>query len=454
MKLKKTELWIVLGMVAYVAFLYRFERIITGGFTSFGFFKLPPNSIWFSFTHAILAALVVIYFFRIVEKTVNRNTRSMTFISYYTICAYNMCSSCKYIISPLFPGLVEDNLLRFFGSVLADGIIVISLFIWDHINRKHYDIFFGTDKYIYGNKLLYFALIVLYTLEIINLDFGIFPFMNIENGTLAEFIKTFMCSLCMLIAIINLDTVNSKSLWKKIGSFLPVLVIFIVSATDAVFTGKRNDLIIPVVYFVAICYGMGKLNVNLLRTLTSVVPIGVAVVSQIIFSVSGRYTRIDSWYIRDQVYRFDLMDLAITISNRFKLNYISLGTIWDGIISAIPGVHWESIHYANFMGKLGLDRTADYSDTIFSMGAELFGLVGMILIPILILIYMEWLDNRFKRSKHYNIRYIRFLIVFYFTIAETTWSMFILYTRNMLLSVLLGTVFLGFVLFVKKKRRN
>lgn len=57
---------------------------------------------------------------------------------------------------------------------------------------------------------------------------------------------------------------------------------------------------------------------------------------------------------------------------------------------------------------MGLRGTKDYSDTIFSIGAELLGFFDMILIPGLI--YLEWLDNCFKQAKHYNIRYIRFIL--------------------------------------------
>ena len=238
-----------------------------------------------------------------------------------------MCSSCKYLVSPLFPGLVDNNMFRLFGSAVSNFIMVVSLFIWDRINSKHKDLYFDVDKYIYGNRLLEIAIISAYAIKVVSSHAGRVLF-SVENGTLDNFINTFLCLLCMLTAVINM-----RVPLKKISSVIPIAVIFVISVIDAMFTGKRHDLVIPVVYFITICYGLGKMDIKLFRTLTAVVPIGLAAVSNVIFFVSKRYTVIDYWYLRDQVYRYDLTDLAMTISSRFKISYLSFQTIIDGFIS-------------------------------------------------------------------------------------------------------------------------
>lgn len=431
-----------MGGILSVFYTYLF--LSSNGSIRGGFFEFTPNTYGYAFVHAIIASLLMIQLIRVGEKTVYRNSESLVFVSLLTICLYNYCSSGKFIISELYPGFIDTPVERLFGSLYVDIVILVAIRLWDKLNSKHISKRVTNPKYYKINIFLTLAVTMLYFVKTLNTIIFHVSFLVISNATLDRFLNSLLCALALFLVIMGYYSKKNKII------YLFLFVIIIGSAViSSIGSGKRNQLLVPVIFVIAILYLMQKINFKFFRALISGIPIGIVFLSNIIFLLSERYSTRNYWYVRDFVYRFDISDFAITIA---KSGSVSYGSIVDGIISAIPRLQYAGNGYSNTMLKAGLSGIEDYNDTIFSIGAEVLGYVGILIIPIIILLFLEELDYFLKSRKTYNLRLSRFLIIFEFTVAETTWAMFILYTRNAILGILIGFILLKILLKARCKK--
>ena len=89
------------------------------------------------------------------------------------------------------------------------------------------------------------------------------------------------------------------------------------------------------------------------------------------------------------------------------------------------------------------------------MGAEILGWVGIVLVPTLLIVLLEWIDNLIKNNRRYYVRCTRYYIVFLYPITELTWAMLLLNIRNALLAVVIGIILNIFIVKRKNlKRKN
>lgn len=435
MNLKHTELEIIFAGIIYVVYTHVFISKI---------YAINDWSLFYSLIHSFLASIILIYLFRVGQRTIERNSESLVFVTFLMICIYNFSSSNKYIIPYLYPGFVDNSFIRLLGSVYVDFIILVAILIWDRFNVKHINRKQKNYNLYSGNTFTGLITAVLYALFALNNTIFKIPILYIANDTLRSFANTFLCSISLLTIIVELQA--RKNCFFNIVLMSVVIVVEIIISIN---TGKRHELIIPVVTILSYMYIFKKLKIPFARRLIAWCPLVIIIGTQLLFEISGRYVNQGYWYIREFVYRFDLSDFALTVSaSEFK----GLSSLVEGVIAAIPGVSIDNLSYQGVMYGAGLSVIEDYNDTIFSIGSELCGLAGMAIVPIIIILLLEVMDWKLKTSRLTGVRFSRLLIVFEYTIAETTWAMLFLYTRNALLAVIIGFVVL--TLIIRKDKRN
>lgn len=447
LSLKKIELLMIAIGISNVLFTYFFLGIVGMGMNI-----VNIDSIFFAILHSILASGVLIYVFRLGEKTYIRRSESMAFITLLTIGIYNDCASCKYIIEYLYPGFIESNIVRFLGAVYVDIIIVVIAAIWEKRNRRNI-VTVLNEKELPPRLFAKTIVVVVYALKLFNGYFYNIVFLTFSNGTLDDFINTLFCGICIAVIASDLKFSLRGIEAREVYSYFILVVVITCAALSAFLNGKRHELIIPLMYLISNIYIYRKMNFKVMRLIVACAPLLITAFSAVLFSVSGRFTSVSWLYIRDFVYRFDLSDFAVTLSLNASLYERSIiSTLLQAAILSIPGMSTEQQQYITLMSAAGLSKIEDYNDTIFSVGAEVGGFVGMLLIPILLVIFLEWLDKLLKKEFGTYVLRTRNLLVFYYANAEMTWAIFFLYTRNAILAIMVGALILW--LMTRRHRKH
>ena len=146
-------------------------------------------------------------------------------------------------------------------------------------------------------------------------------------------------------------------------------------------------------------------------------------------------------------YRFDLTDLAITYFARTGWFKFDPSTFTAGIIQAIPSAFlpdgFKKMYvtaYEVMIKNNGLySYSGDFPDTYFSMGAELLGVIGMIIIPILFVYIFERIDE-YAMKKHANGLLIRIAIVGWVVTIERAWTEMIPLYRNLIIYIVIAAI--------------
>ncbi len=413
------------------------------------------NGLGYSLIHITIAMFVLEYYIWDLEHDINKENRSLVVISIYVICLYNIIASNKYILDQLYPGFIGSNFVRLCGSILVDFTTMAIIYIWNRLNKVHNACYENDISSLYIKPYIQWIGIVGYALFIFNNVLKGIDLLVITNETLFNMLRM------TWLSIIIFGAVSSIRIGKGKGNFRAwsqLLMILLISGLHALLIEKRYSIILPMLFIIGMMLAMNKISVLTLKRISGVVPIGVLSLSLCMFSpTSSRYTNKNPeyWFVRDLVYRFDTSDFSSTLAINLDVEDFSLKEIYEGFINAIPGKSIENLQYQKTMQAATLSSVEDYNDTVFSMGAEILGWVGIVLVPTLLIVLLEWIDNLIKNNRRYYVRCTRYYIVFLYPITELTWAMLLLNIRNALLAVVIGIILNIFIVKRKNlKRKN
>ena len=98
-------------------------------------------------------------------------------------------------------------------------------------------------------------------------------------------------------------------------------------------------------------------------------------------------------------YRFDLTDFAATIIQRDDFFPVHYQLITDAFIYSMPKFLYPDKYnafmdvYGALLHKVNLDPNTDFADTFFSIGSQLFGIIGFIFFPFLVVMFLFYLER-------------------------------------------------------------
>jgi hypothetical protein len=379
---------------------------------------------------------------------------------------YFNASSIKYFETELYPGFITNNMLRLVYSLLALAVLWISF----EIIIKYKSRYKPVRSFIRNRLLLKLLIIGILGFNCYNtyinynqkgIGYGYYWEGNAAQAAIEktdlpviEKMELWFAEFTGMILIL-LVTLSQGEKGNKSYIMIAVAVYFI----SSIISGNRGSLF----YFIislgfSLSYFYGYKNKIFAKVLYAG-PIIMAIGSIIILSVTGRISYNYKDNIKSQLaYRFDLSDYAATIIAGNKAIMFNGDQIVDAFYYSIPKVlypHKYDVYrnsIANQLYNAKLDVFNDFTDTYFSIGAQLGGIIGFILFPFMIVLILYWIEQLIYRFMPIMSYYIIILLSPLFLRAETDLNTIMGTWRLIPLYIICGSI--AFCLFNKKQYYN
>lgn len=363
--------------------------------------------------NALFTAFSLAFVLEIICECMEKNNHSGAEFFLLISTIYNYCSIPKLLVEQPYAELIDNQIARFFGNIFVDVIIITSATLWKRHHERHpLDSKMRFDTIHVSRYIVYiFLLIYLFAeyscLKIFNMDLFNYSLSlsAMENGFVSVFIYlTYALSFLLF---------NDQKKYHKYASFIPIIIILVVNLYLTLITGKRNFLMAFIFIMACDFIVMGNIEYSFLKIGSVLSTPFLMLVSLFAFKISDR---ISVFVNNDKLYgylfnRYDLSDFAVTISNGFFNINNRLNMIIAAFIETLPTVLFPNIgktgekYYIDNLRSAGINVvSSDYSDTVFSMGAQLLGFIGMFLIFLLFIYYFDWLSKKILKQKKLELR--------------------------------------------------
>jgi hypothetical protein len=370
-----------------------------------------------------------------------------------------MLSSIKYSQEELYNGFITNNLLRLFGSFVVFLSVFFATYLWNRVNLKRSKITAIKLENVKINRIFVYILILVYA--------SIIVWRYIENPVSGYVLPRYIPTSKDLVydlftsTIINLLILSAGIYFikGKIKTYIPLILVLLIFFFSSAVSGSRSALVGPLFLAIYILLYQGKISLRKVLSFTIFVPFVYLGFSTLIFFISGRVSNITKTRLAwDMAYRFDFSDFPLTILIRNKLFFIDIGQIIDGMKFSIPSFLWPDklvdmsiTTQEKLLMDSGLSPLIDYTDSFFSMGAELAGIVGLFaMYPVLVVVF-EKIDIYFSKKK--VLGFICLVVIFEtITRIEIPWINFIPSIRDRIISIFIALIF--YKLFFKFKKRH
>lgn len=417
-----------------------------------------------SLIHALCAAIIM---YRVVSQTLLREKTNVNMAVIFILInlLYFSASSVKYFETELYPGFVQDNIIRLIFSLVALAVLSLSF----EIIAQQKQVFRPTKFIITNNRLLVLVVLVILTyilwniLDIYEKGIGYIYKSNIDpladalartELPLAEKIQAWLFStgfvtsvLVLLLAIRH----ERKKGWKLI------IATGLMVAVLSIFSGSRGILFFFTLGMMLSLFRLSGIGKKLLSIIFLTAPIIISTVSLLILSFSDRISPDDLNALKYQLaYRFDLTDYAATLiraEDPLSFNYkILVDAAYFSIPQVVyPGKYAASEQAASIqIAKAGLNEDTDYPDTYFSMGAQLVGALGFIIVPLSMVGILYLLEIAFHRLFGPSSFFITVLMLPLYMRVETDLNSFFADWRMVPIYVLVSLIV--YYLFVKSRK--
>jgi len=390
------------------------------------------------------------------EKGIHSGAEFLLFVA----AIYNYNTSTKFTVDSLFDGFISNPVQRIMGIIFINTIIIATAIIWKKAK---------TDRTVVLNieelqqfkisKFAVYSLTAIYTIvQLMSLrSFGM-PLYNYSLTISAALSAIVMCITYIIYTTVFLYTNNGDSKWK-LRYYIPIIIILSMNFYLSLLSGKKN-------FFMQFAFiiGCDFIASNKLKYRTiEIAAIMSAPVLQVFTSlseiVSGRMAGINAIKLaRYHAFRYDLSDFAITIASRYGNSSNILDMLKAAFIESLPSGLFPGINkvgeeaYLKNMNSIGLGVT-DYNDTLFSMGAQVMGYLGIVIWFVIVVVLFEWMTKKIVKIKRVGTP-LFFLSMNYFIIIESGWFSFFSATRDLLITLCIGYVVMIFIINRRKRMQH
>lgn len=450
LRIKKSDFYIFLFQYIYIG-LY------------FVFINVTKNSLIYCLIHGTVSSIVACIVLNCMDKALKRDTFSLAAMYLYVSAVYLHFSSVKYITNPLYVGYTTDQNLRLFGSIFSAIVIIIEAVSWNKFNRKHsvQDNYVKMVNHLNINSLIVWCVVIASVALMLLTSIGNVVYSS--NSTMNDQISKTILGISVVLALLNIkvrDPDRKFSISNYYG-YGPMIFVFLGAFIQSASLGKRHMFIVPVIMAIAGSLCLKKISqIDIVRNITMILPMIFAIFSIAIFISSNRFQTGTDAFMRELTFRFDLTDLAVTEAGNTSFKDYSIDSIVEPVELAIPGglfignkneiQKWNQ--YKKILQISGLYTEADYNDSVFSMGTEIGGYIGFVLIPYIIMIYYEMLDRWISSWQRIG-GICKLAIIPYFCSTENVWQKFVLDTRTYFIILVVFYIILRLTVF-KKLREN
>ena len=414
-----------------------------------------------SMAHALLSATVT---YRVVSCLFLKRSYPPSLATMFVVInlLYFNASSIKYFEPELYPGFISNNLHRLMYSILALIILWASFEIIVRLKSRYKQPQVATQNRTLL-KIVIIGILGFYcidmSLKFYQKGFGYFYLSDSGAAQLAmeradkpvtEKLRIWFLESTGAIMVL-LVTLSQCEKGNKVYLLAPIFVYLI----SSLLSGNRGLLFsFALGLGFSLSYLYGYKNKTFARALFAG-PMILGLGSVLILSVAGRVSSDSKEDLRRQLaYRFDLTDYGATIIESNVPVLLNYGQVVDAFYASIPKILYPGKYDANrntvyeVLYGANLDPQVDYTDTYFSIGAQISGIIGFIWAPLIMVLVLHGVEQLFYRQLPSMAYYIIILMFPVFPRAEGSFSAIFGNWRNLPLYAVIGMVL--FCIFAKK----
>ena len=413
----------------------------------FEIFGVNRNTYIYSICHSIMASILITQLKRNIKKG---NNLSIGYLLLYVTTMYFQFSVIKYCRTDAFYGFSKDNGIRMKGTVIVFCVLFFTNLLMTFRPKKSVslNIQVARSKNYLLVSYLMSCILVLYYFIIRDYYNSIYINANYKVESIyVTILINFITCLGIYFSTITWNVKNPISL-------IPLIMDVVCFAYGSMKSGSRASFFSYALLVLYMLVQANAIHVKCFTMAQIIAPWFMMIFTYFSFRISGRYTNnMFNGVARNLAYRFDLSDLAINIMNNTSWIRHDFEEIVAGVQNCIPSIISTKYKgfgaYKNMLLDAFLLPGVDYSDTFFSMGASVGGIVGMVLIiPILYIIY-EKIDYCLNNQGRVGT-FVKMLSILCLVRIETEWISFICEIRNLLLEIIIVLIIYYFVKTCKK----
>lgn len=419
----------------------------------YSIFDINKDTFMYSIYHSIMSSILITQLSRNIKK---KEKLSLGYLLLYVIVMYFQFSTIKYSRVDTFYGFTRDNEIRIKGTWIVFLILFgINLVIALKKKTLRKNVICSNLKVPVSQltNQIYISYII---------SFGLFMYYffvrNYSNSIYTSLsYKTENIYMTILLNIIScLGIYFATLVWniKNLFTVMPLMIDFICFAYGSMKSGSRATFFSYSLLILFMLVEVKAIKIKYFAIAQIIAPWFMVVFTYLSFRISGRYTN-DMLKVvaKNLAYRFDLSDLAINLMNNTSWLRYGFEEIIAGFQNCIPSIITTQYKgfgaYKNMLATAKLIPEVDYSDTFFSMGASVGGIIGMLLIvPVLYFIY-EKIDYYLDSKGKIGI-FIKMLSILCLVRIETEWITFICAIRTLLIEIVVILCIYNFFILCKK----
>jgi hypothetical protein len=367
---------------------------------------------------------------------------------------YFYISSIKYYEFQLYPDFESTNIYRLF-SVLVGLLTIILIY---NVKKRYSTVNIMVNKIDIKNNRIFILWIILCIFLVINIysqfKFGMSS-MYLEPETMKMILmdKTGTSAIEKIFDFFQENfivffAVLSILLTQKKSNYIILIVALVLALSYSIVLGSRYVIYLMVLTMAFTAISIKSLRPTVFGETILFSPLILALITSLVLFASGRIEILNLDDLRLQLsYRFDLTDFAITLFRGNDLIKFDSKLFMDAVYYSIPFLDFELKQrlmtgaYKDSLLVAGLNDSFDYTDTFFSMGVQLIGILGFIIWPIFYIILLEFMSKILKMI--FSKSYI-FIIFFIFPIIiriEMDFNSLLAYFRVSVIYMILGVFF-------------
>lgn len=405
------------------------------------YYHIDVDSIGISILASLFRSLVLCIVLSCVRNACEDNVYTGGAFMLLALALYNQISNIKYTVPYLYTGSINNMYTRIVGSLYVDLLIIFvaivflllhkKMFRGKHNGAKEYRLNGGV---VYASTIL-FSVVQLYTVS----KYGVTVSARVSR-TMLTFVMAFIYVIYAMAILYVKAKDNGKIIWR---SCIPIAVLFITNLYITMVSGKKNYVIVFGMVIICGLLVCKRIKFKIVKRIAYAMPVimtMLVIISEALGKREGFYT--EFYRLQYHAFRFDLSDLATTISIRHSNINSPLKIIGEAAKYSIPSVFspnkvTDLLEYKRQLISVGLNSEFDFNDTFFSMGAQVGGFTGMIIVLLLILLLFEIISNIvISISKMGDEVFL--VLLSYFATCESDWSMFVFNTRDIIIYIIVA----------------
>lgn len=419
----------------------------------------------YSVLHALLSA---IFIYRIVSSSILVRDRNLGMPQVFILinALYFGASSIKYFESQLYSGYISDPTSRFIFSIVALTTLWGAFELLRYMKPLRRAQNTNYINQLSTRKVWLLRIIILFMLS--GIVYTVVQGISRGPGYLYQWQgdpaqlaieRTYLSTGQKIIDWLSglypfLLPVFLGLHYKQRGGLLLTTISIIAMLSYSLVSGSRAIFFaFGIGLFVALII-LGKTNGRKFSWLIFSAPLMVAGGSLLALTISNRISINNNDLIRWQLaYRFDLTDFAATMAARRPFIDFNSSLASDAIHRAAPKAmmpnKFDAITdtYSNQLNQIGLNPYADYNDTYFSVGVQMFGGLGFILFPLIVILSLYILEKNIRKFFGIKQGYIIVVCMFMlYSSAETSLDGLIGAWRMLPVFILIGMIIFRFIL--------